>query len=199
MEPKSSDEEQASPPSSDFTIVFLYKLTDRKYNKEVYSPIMTGGRASHEEINQVLSELEALLNKIPSDLTILSLLLFFLFVPAILVIIYFSFSDYVNITTYGFYFLFGWLLYMSLISIILSKWKKSKIEYVKKQTNICIKTHQEHFMTKGLRWNIPHSFPAWVDLNKDYNNYQPPNYVPSNEIHIRTESFGSNQIFIKEN
>ena len=49
----------AIPPTTDYTVVFPHDALAKRFDTGFYSPALTDGRASREEIEQVLREVEA--------------------------------------------------------------------------------------------------------------------------------------------
>jgi len=61
-------------------------------------------------------------------------------------------------------FLFATVFY----SIILSIYSKRSYRKARKCVQRLIEKHNPEFASMGLRWNIPLSFPQWIELWKDY-------------------------------
>jgi len=54
------------PSSSDYTIVIPFNEEDNKFSRISYSASLTGGRASSEEVNEVLTLLDTIANNVPT-------------------------------------------------------------------------------------------------------------------------------------
>ncbi len=50
--------EREAPPTTAWRVIFAFDKKVEKYNRDSYSPQLTDGKASAQEIDQVLSEIE---------------------------------------------------------------------------------------------------------------------------------------------
>jgi len=152
------------PSSSDYTIIIPFDREENKFSRTVYSTSMTGGRASCDEVNQVLTLLDIAVSNIPTTFQTLKTLLIRLLVPGLMIwIIAESWRCYRMETplTMLFWYMVASLLYMLRKKSVETKEAKSQVQKV-------LQRFQPLFEERGLRWNIPQAFPLYVELCRDY-------------------------------
>ncbi len=170
------------PTTNPNTIVF--PSSDEGFDLNAYSPVLTDGRASTEEVVQVLKELESLKRPLSKrkTFTVIAFILIFLSLGV-------GFGVTLNIiitrrpTLIGvviapfFIFLFlGILCFMGALKRIRDEQRKG--------ANAVISQANLVFASKGLRWVLPYAFPNWIELWKDYampSNSNSSYYVPPHE------------------
>ena len=157
-----------APPTTTYTIAFLYNDLFRSFNTAFYSPAITEGRASSEEINQVLKEIitvnEPFLKKLKAYIccfaltTLLSsfgIIPFFIFVAPMNVVL-------IPISVALYFFLVVGSLFIFLKAV--KRYNKD----VRRVSQVVVDKANQEFNHRGLRWVLPKQFPKWVELWKDY-------------------------------
>ena len=71
--------------SSDSTIIIPLDRDENKFLKTTYTPSMTGGRATPEEVNQVLTLLDIIASNIPTPFQSINTLFIRFLVPAVMI------------------------------------------------------------------------------------------------------------------
>jgi len=153
------------PSSSDSVIVFPWNSSHQKFDRKFYSSDLTQGRASSDDINQVLTLFELIFPRIPSSSIFLtSWTLRFLF-PMIVMILFelnrvFRNSD------------FAWSLLsiywvVGLIHLFSERYEKR--EQAKAELEEVLKMVQPAYIKRGLRWRVPEELGGWIELMKDEN------------------------------
>ncbi len=159
------------PPSSAYTLVFPSPNFDSKFDSSSYTPNLTDGKASTQEINQVLSYIETTIKpfneKIKRAGYILLAYVILSFLPA--AILFFAKGDksppfIVSIIAFCAGAIIGLVLWIAYINKVDAKMLPKCKEVVER--------HNQDFFSRGLRWHLPTSFPRWVELWKDYSQPQ---------------------------
>ena len=165
------------PISSDYTVVFPYISSQGKFAREAYSPAMTGGRASSEEIDQVLKLFETVSRGMSTpDRFLESWCLHFLLPFAFMLL--FQINDNFR------YPQFVWscfALYVIGGNIWMFSAAAKNNSKIKENMQTVLKLYQDTFEKKGLRWHIPANFPLWIALFKDYREQQHQISAPANQ------------------
>jgi len=126
---------------------------------------MTQGRASSDDINQVLSLLEFIF---PRFSTVTGFMISFglrFILPLVLLICFEKngvFRDSMNV----------WIslwLYWGVGLLFLIYEKDQKIKQVKADVEGIIKMVQPGYLKRGLRWRLPKESEGWIELVKEYN------------------------------
>ena len=178
------------PSSSDYTIVIPFNTDDNKFSRTSYSSSMTGGRASSEEINQVLTLLDITTSNIPTGRQIITRLIIRFLVPAVMIwILVEAWRCYRPSTPATVLF---WYMLASLIYILVRR--NSQVKEAKNQVQKIIQRFQPTFEERGLRWNIPLAFPHYIELCRDYREKfleaQIPPYNPHVSVQLTSNSQG---------
>jgi len=169
------------PPTTDSALVFPFDKSGKKFDRSFYSMALTDGRMSSEQLESFLGKIEKKLEKKVSGVQ--RLIRFFAGLGLFSMIILFLYGfclfnedensfdgeDYVydefdNFGTALIGFCFAAIFY----SVILGFYKKNRYLRAKKTITKFIKKHSSEFAHAGLRWNVPLSFPQWIELWKDY-------------------------------
>jgi hypothetical protein len=156
------------PPTSAYTIVFPSPAFDAKFDSSSYYPTLTDGKASTQEITQVLSDIESTIKpfneKIKRAGYIFLLYVILSFLPAL----YFFFAK--GDKSVAFIVSIAAFCAGAIVGLVI--WICCYIRKVDaKMLPKCqeaIDRHNQDFAQKGLRWHLPPSFPRWVELWKDY-------------------------------
>lgn len=168
------------PPTTDLTIIFPLDAFARSYDSSFYSPVLTGGRASHEEINQILAEVQTIRKPYAKKVGLFLCCFFFYLIACIFGLLLWDFnvdlSDGANVAI-------GIVVFVAAVIV-------GMIVFIKTIKNMTIESRNKvqdlfarvnaNFTGRGLRWNAPVHFPRWVELWKDFNaqNTNQPGYVP---------------------
>jgi len=159
------------PPTTQYTIIFPSPNFDSKFDFGFYSPNLTEGRASTQEITQVLSDIESTIKpfneKIKKAGFILLAYVILSFLPS--VCLFFAKGDksaafIVSIVAFCVGAIAGlviWICYIQKVDAKMVPKCQEKID-----------RHNQDFVHRGLRWHLPTSFPRWVELWKDYSQPQ---------------------------
>ena len=152
------------PSSSDYMIVIPFNKGDNKFSRTSYSSSMTGGRASSEEVNQVLTLLDTITNNLPTPFQVIARLMIRFLVPSLMILVL---TETWRCYQYRYPIakLFCYVL-ASLIYILVRT--NSQVKQAKNQAQKIIQRFQPTFEERGLRWNIPLGFPHYIELCRDY-------------------------------
>jgi len=170
----------AIPPTTDYTIVFPHDAVSKRFDSGFYAPGLTDGRASREEIDQVLNEVENVRRPLASKIvSALCCYIFGLF-AAIGSYVFFMVAMAGGDPELIPFFVIGFIgLIVALVWIFVVR-VKNLTEQIKTKSRQVIDRHNPSFASRGLRWHVPVHFPRWIELWKDYragNNPQPI-YMP---------------------
>jgi len=136
-----------TPPTSANWVIFPYDKVNKRWNTSNYQPSQTGNRASVDEI-------ERFLNEVNEPLTV-------------------WYKEYGAIYEGGgiYLFLFIFLIVLLPIFIIYVCWIASaqgeaekKLEEVKQKVRSMIQEKGSFFAERGLIWGVPGYFPQWIEL-----------------------------------
>ena len=163
----------AVPPTTEYTVIFPSTDFEAKFDSSFYAPNLTDGRASTQEITQVLSDLES--TRKPWTLKIRRagyIMLLYVFLS------FFTFL-YFLLTVGGEsgIFIIGIIAYLvGIIAavLILILYLKKVDGKMRPKCQETIDRHNQNFAPRGLRWHLSKDFPRWVELWKDY--YQPQGF-----------------------
>ena len=150
------------PISTDYTVVIAYSGSQKKFDRTLYAPVMTGGRATSEEVSQVLSGLENVLPKSPSAWCTVAWIFFF-----IATALFFYLQMWWNGYMMQNYSVFA-VCTLILLCVLASKSNKAKNKEARAQADAFLQGVQPSFQARGLRWHLPNVFPYYVELLKDY-------------------------------
>ena len=154
-------------PLSTDTVIAFPLTSNKKFSRSIYTPEMTQGRASSDDINQTLTLLEVIFTRTPSKLSLIMSLVFQLVLPFWLLI--FIIEEY---TYYRFQgpkmILLLFLIYCIIgISYLIYKHRR-QMNTAKADIEEVIKIVQPGYLKKGLRWRIPEESRDWIELIKEY-------------------------------
>ena len=152
------------PSSSDYMIVIPFNKENNKFSRISYSASMTGGRASSEEVNQVLTLLDITINNVPTSFQVIIRLVIRFLVPLVMIWILGGVWKCYNPGP-PFAILF-WYMLASLIYILVRR--SFQVKEAKSQAQKIIQRFQPSFEERGLRWNIPLTFPHYIEICRDY-------------------------------
>jgi len=159
----------------------------KTFERSFYSPNLTEGRASVEDINSMLSQFEAIVKEgRRGNGVMMCLFLVFFFGGFALTVTLMNTVFESNASSSAMFLIpLGYMLLFAIFAIMLAKRGRNSILKAKAACQQVIDRNNQ-FNAVGLRWNLPMSFPNWVELWKDYKgipgnypNYQMvPNYNP---------------------
>jgi len=155
------------PPTTSITVIFPFNAADKKFDSSFYSPALTDGRASFEEISQFLAEIEAVRPTAASQGGPSACRLFCLFLLLILWIARFILQTHMNVDLIPFAIVFVVILVIFVIIILVLSSGGTRNESQAKCQAI-VEKYNQNLASRGLRWYLPVSFPQWVELWKDY-------------------------------
>lgn len=152
------------PVCTDYTIVIPYEFFQGKFSKTVYDSQMTENRASNEEINQVLGNVEEILSRKPSYAKTFGILLTIYLIAGLIAFLLQNTFNY----TFQYWFEGSFWLFLGIVCftfwmMYVNQWRKRKVE-----AGDYIDSIQHGFKQRGLRWHIPQQFPQWIEIFKDY-------------------------------
>jgi len=181
-----------APPTTEYTVVFQFDQIGKRFDTGFYTPGLTGGRASLEEINHVLADIEntrrPIASKAISAVCCYILSLFACIGVYIFALISISDSAPDMIP----FFIIAFIASMILVIVVFIVRIRKINEETKTKCKAVADRHNQNFASRGLRWHIPVNFPSWIELWKDYQvqnsagmylpppvNQQPYTQVPS--------------------
>ncbi len=172
----------AIPPTTATTVVFPSTADGRAFDSGFYSPGLTNGRASFEEINQFLTEINTLRvangSQTASGICCRALCFFFTLIlfALCMVLVISSIPALTPLVVIGFF-----VFLVTLIMTLVKRSERAQTEF-KAKCQVIVNQHNQNFASRGLRWHLPVYFPRWVELWKDYSVNQgvtgQPIYVP---------------------
>lgn len=156
---------EAPPETTGNMIVFRLNSFSKKFSRETYSPEMTDGKVSSQEVNQALAVFEIAMSRAVSSFDLIKNLFIRFLLPYLLI----EFFDMC-------YFIRGrlmwiiWLFFVAYcaagISYLLMEGNE-KIERSRAEMKCVIELIQPGYLAKGLRWRIPEGSFGWVELIKE--------------------------------
>ncbi len=153
-----------TPLSNDYVIVFPLNLSDKKFSRTIYSPEMTNGRASTEEVNQALSLFElAMSGAVTKSEFSTSLRRRFLY-PFLILWVFCMFIMYRSSPLLW----LGFAIYCIVGICCLFRNKKTQNTRTKADSQSVLDFVQPGYLSKGLRWRIPEESYEWIELIKEY-------------------------------
>ena len=169
------------PTTSLYTVVFPLEVRRSQYDTSFYNPGLTDGRATQEELNQVLREVEAIKNPFSKKLTCALWLFIFGFFTSLVVMItvpvicsgnpyYDNYGYYHDDTNVGGMFagIFGGLFTMIFVIVYLIIFISRNTKKSRAAVQTILDRVNPNFTSRGLRWHLPLHFPRWIELWKDY-------------------------------
>ena len=157
------------PPTTDACIVFPFNEQNETFNRNFYSPILTEGRASREEINKILGQFETTIQAGRTGYKILTCLFTIFFIGGFIFTAFLTFSIFSSDPSSKeiFYPPIIMFVLFTIFGCILSMRGKAVGEEARMACQQIINGNHQ-FNAVGLRWNLPMNFPAWVELWRDY-------------------------------
>jgi hypothetical protein len=172
-----------SPPTTDYALVFNYDKSNYKFDRGFYSPALTDGRVSYEQMEAFMNELERLVRRKLrpiANLTAVFLILVFggLFGMILNCMNFFDDDDYYfdENSDYDFDsevdsffgYMIAYLFFVLIGAAFLQIYSRRRHNKVRKCAQSLIDRNYAAFAPFGLRWNLPMHFPYWIELWKDY-------------------------------
>ena len=152
------------PLSTDYVIVFPINSQDKKFSRSIYSPAMTNGRASSEDINQALSLFELALSRGISTSEMVKSFCWRFLLP--LVMLMFFEGNYMLRRSESIWFCFVVYCIVGIFSLFANK--NAQTKRAKEDSQGIIDLVQPGYLKRGLRWRIPDESYGWIELIKEY-------------------------------
>jgi len=176
---------------SGYNIIVPIDKSNNKFNRAVYTPMMTEGKITSEEVNQVLNDLELVTKKLPTSCGNLMTIAHLFVLPFIAMWIltenwycgYYDYDRYYTRTK-------SWspfFIYCLIAFIYFHFGKKYQLMKVRNQADTIIQMHQSQFNKKGFRLFIPFNFPEWIEIQRD--NYPQQMPMPNAHQYIVPQNF----------
>jgi hypothetical protein len=183
-----------TPPTTDLALVFPFEKSSNKFDRNFYSPALTDGRVSVEQVDNFLRKVEQVIKRNARKVKIASFILGFILISGFCATVFSMFGgldeslteeeiDYDDPDTV-FFMLFAFLFIAVFSSLGFNAYVKHKGTKAKKRIQSIVEKTSRVLSPLGLRWNMPLHFPHWIELWKDYkaqpqSAYQPP-LMPQN-------------------
>jgi hypothetical protein len=161
----------AIPPTTDLAVVFPFDKSTKKFDRSFYSPALTDGRVSSEQVESFLREAERIIKKKYNPIKIV-LALFTCFVVFGLLGLFCMITDDTFIDESDiddiFLYMMGYFGAVIFYAVLMHFYIRRKQRKAKKCVKSHIRKHAQAFAAQGVRWNTPLYFPQWIELWKDY-------------------------------
>jgi len=175
--------------SNDYVIVFPMNSSDKRFSRTIYSPEMTNGRASSEDINQALSLFELALSRDISTSEMIKSFCWRFLLPLILLMMFTA--NYMLRRPEVIWSCFAAYCVVGIIYLFTSK--NAQTKKAKAESQGILDFVQPGYLKGGLRWRIPEESYDRIELIKEYrenetisapptvktnnNQYEPPQNV----------------------
>jgi len=179
----------AFPPTAT-TVTFPFDNLEGKFDSSFYKPEYTDGRASEEEINTVLRDLDAVIHPLIVKLNtsgrnvVISQGIF-----VVLAILCWILSQSVHpylVWVGCLCFIYATIAPCTVLKSVLTGINKELYE----RSQAVVEKHNQNFSSRGLRWDLSAHFPKRIELRKDYNNQGAVDHVT---IDVAQQSLGGQQ------
>jgi len=157
--------------TTESTITFPLEGNGEQFNSRLYTITLTDGKASHYEIDNVLTQLftkaegascTCPCNEVSVCLSVGVLLWIFALVLLCYNVIEISHD---NIFLSSMFLLVG---FISTFACCMEQFCGRIRSKMLQECQDVVDEQNEYFKTQGLRWHLPKEFPQWVELWKDY-------------------------------
>jgi len=157
------------PMTIDSPIIFPYHIESRTFERDFYSPDLTEGRASIEDVNNILSKFEQVYKEaIRRNNIVLYVCCFFLIANAVCsaVLGIFVIAEYISSKILMALVALYIMAFLDVLVLIIARTWSS--HFTKKMRADCqqIINQNARFSSVGLHWALPNSFPGNVVLWK---------------------------------
>jgi len=171
------------PPTTDITLVF--PKTDGKFYTDYYTPTLTGNRLSLEDTAQFMKKVDAIRFN-PEDSRLEGQVVKYLVLCWFLEYAFAHLFSYLGILNEDQAKTYMWTAIV--ITFVMGACFNGHIDQKQKEAiQKMVDEQNETLKSKGLRWNLPSEFPAWIELCKDYKN-QPANQELASSNSTKTSS-----------
>ena len=156
------------PSATANTVIFQFDKASKKFDSSFYSPALTDGKISLEEINQALKQVETAGASVAFKIRV-SFCWFILLILIIISLFVYTLNFALNGKSRLISFaVFGYpvAVFVALILYILQLKRFS--DELKYKCKLVVERLNPSFSCRGLRWHIPADFPQWIELWKDY-------------------------------
>ncbi len=136
-----------TPSSSPHSLVFPYDVKAKKFSTSSYIPFQTQNRATIEEIEQFLEQINAPIKEWYDEFGFLK-------------------EGSVKMTCLAIIcgILIPLLPFFVCWMIAIQKKADAKLKEISEKAKLLIRDNSQHFIDKGLLWNIPTFYPQWIEL-----------------------------------
>jgi len=165
----------AMPPTTDLSVVFPYDKSNNRFDRTFYSPALTDGRMSSDQLNKFLSKVERIMKKKMKSISIvIGIYTFLALIGFAGLFCLICDSDSVDDDELDDLFCAMMWYFCSILfgGLFLKLCLRNRQRKVRKSIQNHINRNSPAFAAQGLRWNVPLHFPQWIELWKDYK-YQP--------------------------
>lgn len=156
------------PPTTDFTVIFPFDKHTGKFDRLFYYSALTDGRASQDQIDLFLREIEQILQRKSKPINIIIWLFVFLAFSVLLGLTYHHMDRYDTEREMVIKTMIAYLFVVVLCSGTIQLYRRHTKKKAKKAIEAAIRRSYLEFEAQGLRWNIPAGFPKWIELWKYY-------------------------------
>jgi hypothetical protein len=149
--------------STDDILVFPLS-SDKKFSRPTYSPAMTSGRASTEDINHTLSLFELALSRVSTTTDLVKSFTLRCFLPFVMLL--FIQERYIR-TGISDPIWFWFSIYCIVGIFYIFSDRNRQIKKSKTDLDSLIELTQPGYLKRGLRWRIPEE-SGWIELIKEH-------------------------------
>ena len=156
------------PCTNEQTIIFPYNKKTRIFDDSFYSTSLTDGRATIGEVNNFLNQVEIIIKQRKGSITSAACLVVSLVLIMVSGLALYN-GNFFNVEyDIAYIALAGYLCFILLNAEVLRIYNNYRRRKVRRYVHDLIARNSDIFESRGLRWNLPMSFPAWIELCKDY-------------------------------
>jgi len=182
----------AFPPTAT-TVTFPFDEPEAKFDSSFYRPEFTDGRASEEEINTVLRDLDGVMGPMIAKLKAAGRnVVISQFVMFAIAFVFFYLADKIN----PYFLALGilCLLYAAIGPCIIMKMLISQnYQQLVAKSQVIVDKHNQNLASRGLRWDLSPYFPKRIELRKDYNSQVTGDHTTIDVSQVNQQSYGGQQ------
>lgn len=158
------------PNHTDSTLYFPYMFKDDEFNRNLYTPSLTDDKASTEEVNEILGEVESEMRRYFDSSNNVFCYSMGAFAAIAGTMTFFTrkykLKENPKIAKRMYFVELG-VIALCLVPYL--KYDYDSTQEAKRTTIEIFNKYNPVWSEKGLRWHVPErSFPRWVELCKDY-------------------------------
>ena len=156
------------PTTTDSTIIFPYDKKSKTFNHILYYSELTDGRATISEVTDFLYQAELIIKQRKGSVRAFASLIVSLVLIAFLGLALYS-GDFFNLEHDLVYIAIGgYSCFVLLNAGILQAYKRYRRKNIRMYVQDLAARYSDVFEDRGLKWNLPSSFPSWIELHKKY-------------------------------